>query len=159
MRERDWTEYDVLVVDDEPDNLDAFRFAFRKSFKLHYAEGGDDALTTLGTLDPAVVVADQRMPGMSGIELLREAKKRHPDTYAILLTAYADLEVLIDAVNSGAVDRYVQKPWDSKEFTVILRQGIDHFETVRDNRRFATSWRSMPAISKSSSAIPSTSVR
>ncbi|HHH29305.1 MAG TPA: response regulator, partial [Polyangiaceae bacterium] len=124
MRELDWTNYDVLVVDDESDNLDAFRFAFRKSFRLHYAEGADAALATLADLEPAVIVADQRMPGMSGIELLREAKARYPDTYAILLTAYADLEVLIDAVNSGAVDRYVPKPWDSKELSVILRQGI-----------------------------------
>ncbi|MEQ9321478.1 MAG: sigma-54 dependent transcriptional regulator, partial [Polyangiaceae bacterium] len=135
MRERDWTDYDVLVVDDESDNLDAFRFAFRKSFRLHYAEGAAAALAMLGDLEPAVIVADQRMPGMSGIELLREAKTRYPDTYAVLLTAYADLEVLIDAVNSGAVDRYVPKPWDSKELSVILRQGIDATVTLRDNRR------------------------
>ena len=135
MRELDWTSFDVLVVDDESDNLDAFRFAFRKSFRLHYAQGGQEALRLLGEITPAVIVADQRMPGMSGIDLLREAKRRLPDTYAILLTAYADLEVLIDAVNSGAVDRYVAKPWDSKEFTVILRQGIDHCVTRAENRR------------------------
>jgi two-component system response regulator AtoC/two-component system response regulator HupR/HoxA len=135
MRDHDWQSYDVLVVDDEPDNLDAFRFAFRKSFKLDYAEGADAALSRLASVEPAVIVADQRMPKMSGIELLREAKSRYPDAYAILLTAYADLEVLIDAVNSGAVDRYVQKPWDSKEFTVILRQGIDAYVTRRENRR------------------------
>ena len=103
MRDLDWNAYDVVVVDDEVDNLDAFRFAFRKSFKLHYAEGGDEARRLLATVHPAVVVADQRMPGMSGIDVLREAKERYPDSYAILLTAYADLEVLIDAVNSGAV--------------------------------------------------------
>jgi two-component system, NtrC family, response regulator AtoC len=135
MRELEWLTYDVLVVDDESDNLDAFRFAFRKSFRLHYAEGADEALRTLSSLDPAVVVADQRMPGRSGIELLREVKSRFPDAYAILLTAYADLEVLVDAVNSGAVDRYVPKPWDSKEFTAILRQGIQSFVTLRENRR------------------------
>lgn len=135
MRDLDWTSYDVLVVDDEPDNLDAFRFAFRKSFRLHYAGGGDAAVSALATLEPAVIVADQRMPGMSGIELLRHAKRRYPDTYAILLTAYADLEVLIDAVNSGAVDRYVPKPWDSKEFAVILRQGITSHVTLKENRR------------------------
>ncbi len=135
MRDLDWTSFDVLVVDDEPDNLDAFRFAFRKSFRLHYASGGEEALMTLATLEPAVIVADQRMPGMSGIELLREAKSRYPNTYAILLTAYADLDVLIDAVNSGAVDRYVPKPWDSKEFTVILRQGIASHVTLDENRK------------------------
>src|SRR5690606_8202634 len=108
---------------------------FRKSFRLHYAEGGAEALAMLDTIEPAVIVADQRMPKMSGIELLRRAKERIDDVFAILLTAYADLDVLVDAVNSGAVDRYVQKPWDSKEMTVILRQGIQSFVTLRDNRR------------------------
>ncbi len=135
MRELDWRSFDVLVVDDEEDNLDAFRFTFRKSFTLHYAVGGQAALDRLGTLDPAVVVTDQRMPGMSGIEVLRRVKEQRPDAVGILLTAYADLSVLVDAVNSGAVDRYVQKPWDSKELSTILRQSIVTFETVRENRR------------------------
>jgi two-component system response regulator AtoC/two-component system response regulator HupR/HoxA len=135
MKELDWKAFDVLVVDDEEDNLDAFRFAFRKSFQLHYALGGEGALEALERLDPAVIVSDQRMPGMNGIELLKRAKERRPDAFGVLLTAYADLSVLIDAVNSGAVDRYVQKPWDSKELAVILRQGIASFATVRENRR------------------------
>ena len=135
MRDLDWKSFDVLVVDDEEDNLDAFRFAFRKSFNLHYALGGQAALDMLDRIDPAVIISDQRMPGISGIEFLRRAKSRRPDTVGILLTAYADLAVLIDAVNSGAVERYVQKPWDSKELTVILRQAIGTFATVRENRR------------------------
>ena len=135
MRDLEWRSYDILVVDDEEDNLDAFRFAFRKSFTLHYALGGAQALQMLDRLDPAVIVSDQRMPGMNGIDFLKRAKERRPDTVGVLLTAYADLAVLIDAVNSGAVDRYVQKPWDSKELTVILRQAITSFSTVRENRR------------------------
>jgi two-component system, NtrC family, response regulator AtoC len=135
MRDLDWRAFEVLVVDDEEDNLDAFRFAFRKSFSLHYALGGQAALDLLDRLDPAVIVTDQRMPGMSGIELLRQARERRPDTVGILLTAYTDLPVLIDALNSGAVERYLQKPWDSKELTVVLRQAISTFATVRENRR------------------------
>ena len=135
MQDVDWLNYDVVVVDDEEDNLDAFRFAFRKSFRLHYAKSGAEALELLLRIEPAVVVADQRMPGMSGIELLRAVKARFPDCHAILLTAYAELEVLVDAVNSGAVDRYVAKPWDSKEFPCVLRQGIASFMTLRENRR------------------------
>ncbi|HHH11096.1 MAG TPA: sigma-54-dependent Fis family transcriptional regulator [Sorangium sp.] len=135
MRKLNWTDFDVLVVDDEVDNLDAFRFAFRKSFRLHYAGGADEALSMLAEVEPAVIVADQRMPHMSGIELLAEVKKRLPNCFAILLTAYADLEVLIAAVNSGSVDRYVQKPWDSKELTVILRQAIDTHATQVENAR------------------------
>jgi two-component system response regulator AtoC len=135
MRDLDWRAFEILVVDDEEDNLDAFRFAFRKSFALHYALGGQAALDLLDRLDPAVIVSDQRMPGMSGIEFLKQARERRPDTVGILLTAYTDLPVLIDALNSGAVERYLQKPWDSKELTVILRQAISTFATMRENRR------------------------
>jgi two-component system, NtrC family, response regulator AtoC len=135
MRDLDWRSFDVLVVDDEEDNLDAFRFAFRKAFNLTYAQGGEEALTMLERLDPAVIVSDQRMPGMSGIDFLKRAKEQRPDAVGILLTAYTDLPVLIDALNSGAVERYIQKPWDSKELTVILRQAITSFATVRENRR------------------------
>jgi DNA-binding NtrC family response regulator len=135
MRDLDWKSFDILVVDDEEDNLDAFRFAFRKAFNLSYALGGREALETLERLDPAVIVSDQRMPGMNGIEFLRRAKERRPDTVGILLTAYTDLPVLIDALNSGVVERYLQKPWDSKELTVILRQALSTFATMRENRR------------------------
>jgi len=133
--ELDWRAFDVLVVDDEEDNLDAFRFSFRKTFTLHYALGGGVGLDRLDTLDAAVVVSDQRMPGMSGIDFLKRAKERRPDTVGILLTAYADLPVLVEAINSGAVDRYIHKPWDSKELTLVLKQAIRQFATVRDNRR------------------------
>ncbi|MSP25113.1 MAG: sigma-54-dependent Fis family transcriptional regulator [Myxococcales bacterium] len=135
MRELDWHRYDVLVVDDEQDNLDAFRFAFRKAFRLVFAHGALEAQKILSAFEPAVVVADQRMPSVSGIELLRESKVRWPDTYCILLTAYADVDVLVEAVNTGAVDRYVQKPWDQKELDLVLRQAIGAYETLRENRR------------------------
>jgi DNA-binding NtrC family response regulator len=133
--ELDFTRFPVLVVDDEQDNLDAFRFVFRKSFTLHYAAGGAEALAMLERLDPAVIVSDQRMPKMSGIELLGEALRQRPDAVGVLLTAYTDMPVLLEAINSGAVYRYVQKPWDSKELTVVLRQSIERFFTLRENRR------------------------
>jgi two-component system, NtrC family, response regulator AtoC len=135
MQNLNWNEYEVVVVDDEPDNLDAFRFAFRKSFRIHYAQSGAEALALLQQLEAAVVVADQRMPGMSGIELLAAIKERAPDTHGILLTAYAEMQVLIDAVNGGAVDRYIQKPWDRQEIAMLIKQGIAHFATRRENRR------------------------
>lgn len=135
MLELDWKQFDVVVVDDEEDNLDAFRFAFRKTFRLHYALGGQAALDLVSRLDAAVVITDQRMPGMSGIEVLTRVKALRPDCAGILLTAYTEMGVLVDAVNSGAVDRYLQKPWDSKELTVTLKQCIGTFATVRENRR------------------------
>lgn len=135
MEELDYKNFPILVVDDEEDNLDAFRFSFRKAFNISYALGGQEALDLLDRLDAAVIVSDQRMPKMNGIEFLRRAKERRPDVFAVLLTAYADLAVLAEAINSGAVDRYIQKPWDSKELTAIVRQGIRNFGTLRENKR------------------------
>src|SRR6185503_19554860 len=135
MIELDFNRFPVLVVDDEQDNLDAFRFVFRKSFSLTYAQGGEEAMAILETLDPAVIVSDQRMPGMSGIDLLRHAQRLRPDASGVLLTAYTDLPVLFEAINSGAVYRYVQKPWNSKKLSVVLRQSIERFYGVRENRR------------------------
>ncbi len=135
MRPLDYLQYPVLVVDDEQDNLDAFRFAFRRSFSLHYALGGEGALEALGGVRPAVVVCDQRMPGMDGIAVLEEVQRRRPDTAGILLTAYTDLPVLLAAIHSGVVHRYVQKPWDSKELALILRQAIERYAVLDENRR------------------------
>ncbi len=134
MKELSLRDYDVLVVDDERDNLEAFRLAFRRTHRVHLALGGAEALAMLATLDAAVVVSDQRMPEMTGVELLREAKRVRPDCAGVLLTAYAELDVLIDAVNSGAVDRYIPKPWDQKELAAVLRQCVQSFATVRENR-------------------------
>ena len=75
------------------------------------------------------------MPGMSGIDVLKHATKLRPEAVGVLLTAYTDMPVLLEAINSGAVYRYVQKPWDSKELAVVLRQSIERFHTVRENRR------------------------
>jgi DNA-binding NtrC family response regulator len=125
----------VLVVDDEPDNLDAFNFTFKKTFQVETAKGGEEALERLAALDAAVLVCDQRMPGMVGLEVLRRAREVRPDVVGILLTAYADFDVLVEAINSGWVYRYVQKPWDSKELKVILAQAIERWRLVRENRR------------------------
>src|SRR3989442_1149967 len=95
LSELDFTRFPVLVVDDEQDNLDAFRFVFRKSFALTYAQGGEQALASLESLDPAVIVTDQRMPGMSGIDVLKHASKLRPEAVGVLLTAYTDMPVLL----------------------------------------------------------------
>jgi len=133
--ELDPKRYTVLVVDDEQDNLDAFRFNFRRAFTLRYATSGDEALQVVRGEDVAVIVADQRMPGMTGVELLAQAAAARPGVVGILVTAYTDLGVLVDALNSGHVYRYVAKPWDSKELRVVLRQALETYHLRRENRR------------------------
>ena len=131
----DLTRYPILVVDDETDNLDAFRFNFRRVFDIHATSSIDEALDLCKTLDVAVIVTDQRMPKTSGLELLELARPIRPDAVGIIVTAYTDVEVLIESINLGRVYRYVTKPWDSKELKGIITQAIERFQLRRENAR------------------------
>jgi Nif-specific regulatory protein len=131
------SKFPVLVVDDEQDNLDAFRFNFGKSFRLLYASSGEQALELAREHDVAAVVTDQRMPRMTGLELLRAVRDGRPDAIGIIVTAFTDVEVLIEAINLGRIYRYVTKPWDSKEMRGILTQAIERFHLGRENRRLS----------------------
>jgi DNA-binding NtrC family response regulator len=129
--------YPVLVVDDEQDNLDAFRFNFGKNFRLLYAHGGEEALELARQNPVAVVVTDQRMPRMTGLDLLRAVREVRGDAIGIIVTAFTDVDVLIESINLGRIYRYVTKPWDSKEMRGILTQAIERFHLGRENRRLA----------------------
>ncbi|MES1209150.1 MAG: sigma-54 dependent transcriptional regulator [Pseudomonadota bacterium] len=131
----DMAKFPVLVVDDEQDNLDAFRFNFGKSFQLLYASSGDQALELARQHDIAVVVTDQRMPRMTGLELLRAVRETRPDAIGIIVTAFTDVDVLIEAITLGRIYRYVTKPWDSKEMRGILTQAVERFQLGRENQR------------------------
>ena len=133
----DVKRYPILVVDDEQDNLDAFRFNFRKTFDILTASGGAEALQILEEKEVAVVVTDQRMPKMTGVELLREVRSRQPDAVGIILTAFTDVDVLVEAINLGQVYRYITKPWDAKEVRGVLQYAIERFHLQRDNKKLA----------------------
>ena len=133
----DVKRYPILVVDDEQDNLDAFRFNFRKTFDILTATSGPEALTILENKDVAVVVTDQRMPKMTGVELLREVRERQPESVGIILTAFTDVDVLIEAINLGQVYRYITKPWDAKEVRGVLQYAIERFHLQRENKKLA----------------------
>ncbi len=131
----DYRRYPILVVDDEEDNLVAFEMTFGDTFKLLTASSGELALEILRKEAVSVMVVDQRMPGMTGTELLAGAAAIAPDAVGILLTAYRDIDVIISALHSGRVYRYLQKPWDAREVEVILRQAIERHAMVAENRQ------------------------
>jgi Nif-specific regulatory protein len=133
----DVKRYPILVVDDEQDNLDAFRFNFRKTFDILTANSGAEALAILAEKDVAVIVTDQRMPKMTGVELLKEVRAKTPETVGIILTAFTDVDVLIEAINLGQVYRYITKPWDAKEVRGVLQYAIERFHLQHDNKRLA----------------------
>jgi two-component system, NtrC family, response regulator AtoC len=131
----DLSAFPILVVDDEPDNLDAFRFNFKRVFKIHTAGSGDEGLAVLREHDVAVIVTDQRMPRMTGLEFLKAARDARPEAVPIILTAFTDVDVLIESINLGHVYRYITKPWDAKEVKGVLTQAIERYHLLRENRR------------------------
>lgn len=129
--------YPILVVDDEQDNLDAFRFNFRKTFEILTATSGAEALTILEATPVAAIVTDQRMPKMTGLELLREVRARTPETVGIILTAFTDVDVLIEAINLGQIYRYITKPWDAKEVRGVMQYAMERYHLQLENKRLA----------------------
>jgi len=124
----------LLHVDDETSNLESFRFNFESGRTLLAASNAEEALGLIRTHDIGVVIADQRMPGTSGLELLARVQEISPDTVGILLTAYADVDVLVAAINGGTVYRHVEKPWDQRELATILDAAMEKHELQRDHR-------------------------
>ncbi|MEN8184348.1 MAG: response regulator, partial [Myxococcota bacterium] len=116
----DLREYPVLCVDDEPENLRLMQRGLGRQFEVLAATGGAEALRLVAERPIAVVLSDQRMQGMSGVELLSEIRGLDPKTIRILVTAYGDAETLREAINDGSVYRYVPKPWSPSELQLTV---------------------------------------
>ena len=125
----------VLIVDDEPRVLDALEAILAAEFRVLRAEGGEAALARLAAEDVAVIVTDYRMPGMTGVELLRRSQERAPDAIRIVLTAYTDVDSLMDAINTGRIYHFVPKPWDPHELLVVVRRATERWTLARENGR------------------------
>jgi len=121
----DLFQFPVLYVDDEPQNLVTFRYALEGRFNVMTAASGSEALATLEREQVAVLLCDQRMPGMEGAEVCSRARAIRPEAVRIIVTAYADLQAAIDAINHGQVMRYLTKPWRNDELEVLLRTSIE----------------------------------
>ncbi len=115
----------VLFVDDDDANLLVFEAVCGDVFPILTASSASDALALLEVNEVGVLMTDQRMPGQSGVELLEQARMRHPETVRILVTAYSDLDAAIDSINRGQVRRYLRKPWKPEELRAELRDALD----------------------------------
>ncbi|MBE9143300.1 SpoIIE family protein phosphatase [Planktothrix mougeotii] len=129
MSRGDGRKLKLMVVDDEPDNLDLLFRTFRRDFQVFKA---DSALKALQILDDegemAVIISDQRMPEMNGTEFLGKTVERFPDTIRILLTGYTDVEDLVEAINSGQVFKYITKPWNPEELKSVIQQASETYK-------------------------------
>jgi signal transduction histidine kinase len=126
----------LLVVDDEPEMLRSVFDLFRLDYHVLTFERGADALKALAENDEIdVILSDQRMPEMSGVQLLREAKRLRPQVTRLLFTGYADIKAVIDAINEGNVFRYIAKPWDPEEMISVVRQAVEQCGLITEKMK------------------------
>ncbi|MCV3216259.1 SpoIIE family protein phosphatase [Plectonema radiosum NIES-515] len=132
MTETDVGKLKLMVVDDEPDNLDLLYRTFRRDFQVYRASHARDAIEILDKEgEMAVIISDQRMPEMNGTEFLSRTVDRFPDTIRILLTGFTDVEDLVDAINSGQVFKYITKPWNPDRLKAVVWQAVDTYLVLK----------------------------
>ena len=122
----------ILLVDDEVDNVDALERLFRRKYTVYRATSGEEALRIIEKHKLSLILTDQRMPGMTGVELLEKSLEHQPEAMRILLTGYTDIESVISAINSGQVYRYVTKPWDPVDLANAVHRAIERFELTSE---------------------------
>jgi signal transduction histidine kinase len=123
----------ILYVDDERPNRIVFEQSFGAKFRVRAVADGNEALAVLRAEEVAVILTDQRMPQMSGDELLRVVKREYPATIRVVITAYSDIEPILTAINEGLVARYIVKPWDRAELDQLLRWAVEAHAFGKDS--------------------------
>ena len=114
-------KHPILVVDDERDNLTLLEHILAPTYPVLKARDAKAAIEILQKRDVHMILSDQRMPGLSGVELLDQAHRLRPDAVRILITAYPDVNVAVAAINRGHVKRYISKPFDKEEIHLVLQ--------------------------------------
>ncbi len=128
------TPIQLLYVDDEENNLTAFRASFRRDFKIFTAISAVEALKILSETEIHVLITDQRMPGTLGTELLAQAVEQYPDQMRILLTGFSDIDALKDAINSGQIYQYLQKPWNYEDLKLTIEKAYKIFQLKKEKK-------------------------
>lgn len=131
----------ILCVDDEKNVLKALRRTFmeKENFDIYLAESGPEGLTVLESVnDIRLVISDYRMPGMNGVEFLRQVNERWPDTVRIVLSGYADTAVVVEAVNQGHIYKFIPKPWDDNELLITISAALEHQQLRFENSALNT---------------------
>lgn len=129
------TKHGILIVDDERENISLLANILGEGRAIHEARGGDEALELLRKHPVDLILTDQRMPGMSGVELLERVHEARPDCVRMLVTAYPDVTDAIQAINRGHVNRYITKPFDARELKLMVDRELEHLDVLRANRR------------------------
>jgi two-component system NtrC family sensor kinase len=127
--------FKILCVDDEPNVLNALKRLFMdEDYTVLTAASGQDGLEILKKEDAVqVVISDYRMPGMNGVEFLKEVRNQWPDTVRIVLSGYADTAAIVSAINEGEIYRFIPKPWNDYELKVTIANALERFELYKKN--------------------------
>ena len=125
----------ILYVDDEVNNLNSFKATFRRDYDIKTAESGDEAIALVKENDFNVIITDQRMPNMTGVEFLEKIIPDHPEPMRILLTGYTDITAVVDAVNKGKIYHYITKPWEESALKIVIKNAFEVFDLRRRNEK------------------------
>ncbi|AYM60913.1 response regulator (plasmid) [Agrobacterium fabrum] len=132
----------LLFVDDEERIVKLLKIMFRSEYEVYTATSAREALAVLETIPVDVLISDQRMPEITGIQLLSQVRERWPETVRLLLTGYSDLVAIVGAVNEGEVYRFINKPWNQAELRAVIAEAVDSAQSARTIRQtVAPIWR------------------
>ena len=123
----------VLYIDDEPHNLTAFKATFRRDFNIFISDSAVKAREIIEGNEIHVILSDQRMPVITGIEFFESILKTHPEPIRILITGYTDISAVVDAINRGQVYKYLTKPWNESDIRIFVRTAYEVFMLRRQN--------------------------
>jgi response regulator RpfG family c-di-GMP phosphodiesterase len=123
----------VLYIDDEPHNLTAFKAAFRRDYNIFLAESAEEGRRVLEENEIHVILSDQRMPVITGIEFFESILETHSDPIRILITGYTDINAVVDAINRGQVYKYLTKPWNENDIRIFVDRAYEVFYLRREN--------------------------
>src|ERR1700679_1187558 len=121
-------QHTILVVDDEKDIIDSIERQFRKKYKVLKTTSGIEALKLIQNEKVHLILSDQRMPEMTGVQLFERAQKIQPDAIRILLTGYTEVDSVIAAINNGQIYRYITKPWDPNDLDINVHKALEAYD-------------------------------
>ncbi|MDX2431542.1 MAG: SpoIIE family protein phosphatase [Bacteroides sp.] len=128
----------ILYIDDEEDNLTVFYSTFRRNYEIHLATSGQEGMEIMKQHNVHLVIADQRMPKMTGIEFLEKIILEYPDCIRMVLTGFSDVEAIIQAINKGRVYRYITKPWNKDDLKITIDHALETYNLKQQNRKLFT---------------------
>ncbi|RFS18943.1 response regulator [Chitinophaga silvatica] len=124
----------ILYIDDEIHNLNAFKASFRRMYSVVTASSAEEAEKLLSEKEFQIIISDQRMPKMTGIEFFESILDRYPEPIRMLLTGYADINAVVDAINKGQVYKYFSKPWNEDELKHNIDKAYEVYALRKENR-------------------------